>query len=781
MNAARIVALSILCGSCLNAWAQSASSDELDALFGEERQSEQAGPADPPPAQEDAGETEDPPSTSEGAAVITLDDEAPPAALAGRPRRAIEEIVVTATKREQSARDIPVSIDAFSADALEDLGASGSQDVLLFSPGVSVNAYYSPTLTQVQIRGTTTQTEATNQATPVGAFLEDIVLANPSLVGGNPNIDAFDLERVEVLKGPQGTLFGGATLAGALRSIPKQPQFDRFGLSGFASGTAAADSDDRTASWGIAANLPISDQIAARAMSVTRDIPGVVDNLRDGLADVNSATLTQQRAMLRWEPMDDLGFTGMIHRLKADIRELTHIDNPGESQSFANESGFSPSAADYRIGRLGASYALGGFRIDAALARVDKFDLLGVQADRVVVQTDARELAITRFVNAVTETAELRMASLEPSQSAFALLQDWNWLIAAFRLRSDQSVDSYYQSEESTSLPDLGLPDTDVSALGAQIFARALETAVYTDVTRGITEQWELNLGARLFRQESQGRYVQTSNGIERPPDESTSIDSGLLPKLALTWRPLEHIALRGLVVKGYRFAGYNALIVNDGSAPVGYNADSIWNYELGLRSDWLDGRLRVDTTAFFIDWSDIQLAQSTTAAEIYTINGGRAKNLGLETGVTALLPLNLMLSANAAYVDARTAEEFETADGTVPSGTRLPGTPHLTGSAVLNGSYELGRYTVSAGLNWTYQGDTRSELLGGVVIPAYDLLGASLSLSMPEALGQPTLSLAASNLTNTRGYTGAIDIATTIDYQPIQSRMVTLKLAMAW
>ncbi len=108
-------------------------------------------------------------------------------------KQVLETVVVTASKRKESIRDIPISVDAFTEKDLESRGANNSQDALLFSPGVSVNAYYSPTLTQVEVRGTTTQTEATNQAAPVGAFLDDVTLGNPSLVGGNPNIDVFDL------------------------------------------------------------------------------------------------------------------------------------------------------------------------------------------------------------------------------------------------------------------------------------------------------------------------------------------------------------------------------------------------------------------------------------------------------------------------------------------------------------------------------------------------------------------------------------------------------------
>lgn len=643
-----------------------------------------------------------------------------------------------------------------------------------------MNAYYSPTLTQVQVRGTATQTEATNQAATTGAFLDDLTLSNPSLVGGNPNIDVFDLERVEVLKGPQGTLFGGATLAGALRSIPKSPNLLIFQGNGFVSRMTVSDSDNQSSDWGAAINIPLGSVAAVRAMTVTRAYPGAIDNLLDGIPDVNSYSVTQRRAMAYWEPSDGWTLGGMIHTLKSSIRELTHTDNPGTSNSFSNESGFSPSAADYEFSRMGVSKTLFD-TVDAhlVLARVEKQDIIDVQIDRVAGQTPALELAKPLDASADTRTGELRFNSIDPSQSEFSLLENWNWVAGLYHLVSDQGVALDAQSSDGSATSGLGLPDTIL--VSAIIGARAVESALYTDATRGIGDRWDLTLGLRLFKQESDGLYTQSSNGVQ--PDSSTSVsstDKGVLPKVALTWHLSDSLSFRQLAVKGFRFAGFNAVIANDGSVPFGYDSDSLWNYELGMRSEWFDGRFRADITAFFIDWSKIQIAQATAAGEIYTVNAGRAKNVGVEAALTQKLPFGLTITANSAYIDARIVEEFESADGPVPAGTRLPGTPHLTGSAVLVGTYEVPFATIAPSVTWTYQGEAVTDLLNGIRIPAYSLLGAGLTVTSKWP-GQPALTLGGSNLANTRGYTGAINLDTVTDYIPLQPRTLFVRLSAAW
>jgi iron complex outermembrane receptor protein len=699
-------------------------------------------------------------------------------------KQVFDAVIVTASKRRESIRDIPISIDAFTAADLESRGATGSQDALLFSPGVSVNAYYSPTLTQVQIRGTTTQTEATNQATPTGAFLEDVTLGNPSLVGGNPNIDVFDLERVEVLKGPQGTLFGGATLAGALRSIPQAPKLYLFGGSAFVSRTALADSDNQGTDWGAALNIPLGNTAAVRGMTVTRKYPGVIDNVISNEPDANSYSVTQRRAMALWEPAGGWKLEGMYHTLESSVQDLTRTDNPGTSNSYSNEGGFSPSAADYRFIRAAVSKTLFD-TVEASLvwAQVDKLDLIGVQADRAAAQTPATDLAITRYATADTNTWELRFNSIETSDTQFWLLDNWSWVAGLYRLVSDQGVDADYELVGGPLLSELGsllgLPSLALRPLSADITARAEENALYTDATRDIGPL-DLTLGLRVFKQQSDGTYTQSSNGVQLPTSSTSTPDRGVLPKLGLTWHVTNSLSLRALAVKGFRFAGFNAVIANDGTIPLGYGSDSLWNYEVGVRSEWFGRRLRADFTAFLIDWSKIQVAERTNADEIYTVNAGRARNVGVEGALTGRLPFGLTVTTNAAYIDARIVEDFESADGTVPSGTRLPGTPYLTGSAALTGKYEIAFLTIAPSVSWTYQGETKSKILNGIRIPAYSLLNAGLTVTAKWPV-RPALTIGGSNLTNKRGYTGAINLQTVTDYIPIQPRSVFVRLSASF
>ena len=140
----------------------------------------------------------------------------------------VEEIVVTATKRETDLRDIPLSIDAFTGESLREIGAVDVESIARFSPGVSVSPGLDPEAAQVIIRGVSTDTFFTFFTRTFGMFYEDVSMVNPSILGPQPNVDPFDMKTVEILKGPQGTLFGGSALAGAIRYVPNKPDFEEI-------------------------------------------------------------------------------------------------------------------------------------------------------------------------------------------------------------------------------------------------------------------------------------------------------------------------------------------------------------------------------------------------------------------------------------------------------------------------------------------------------------------------------------------------------------------------
>jgi outer membrane receptor protein involved in Fe transport len=694
----------------------------------------------------------------------------------------LDEVIVTSTKRAKSAREIPASVDAFHGDDLNQRGAQGAQDALPDSPGVSANSYISPNFTNIDIRGTTVDTVTTTGGPPTGAFFDDVPLTSPTFLGSNPNIDAFDLATVEVLKGPQGTLFGGSALAGALRATPNAPELSKFGGEGFYSRANISQSDGAGNDYGVMLNVPIGDSFAIRGMGLRRRYPGVIDNLLDGTQDTDSNLIQTWRGLLRWEPFERLSLNGVFHETRGAVNDATITDNE-DRLDRSNESGLSPSSWRYRIAQIKGEYRFDNFSVVTAGSGVRKTDSISLQADHVEEgQTPVFDVVSgPQLYTADIRTQELRIVSTQRTTGSW-IFADWDWLIGLFNYRADQTAVAPITVTSRPLLPVL--PPVSLEAVRADVVSLAKERALYFDVTRYLGSRWEINLGGRLFRQHMFGMSTTTGGmgNVNAGSNSGTRDAKGFNPKLALTWHLNKQLALRAAAVKGFRFGGVNVVIDHDPNAPLFYDTDQLWNYELGVRSDWLDRRLRFDVTGFYIDWSRTQISQRTfTGIGTFIDNVGSAVSKGVEAQARAFLPWGFSLNATGAYIDARTTADFQAEGGAIPSGTRLPGTPYMTGSASLGYGASIWRLLVDGGLSWNYQGRAFNTLSHAAVIPAYQLFNLHCGLSLPDVIGRPRLDLGVANLFDKRAYNGVLppisgaQMAT--DYFPVRSRTITLRI----
>lgn len=710
--------------------------------------------------------------------------------------RVIEEVVVTATKRGKSERDIPVSIDAFNGDDLTAKGADGAQSVLLSSPGVSVNQYYSPSFVQIQVRGTTTSNVVTAGATPVGAFLDDIPLANPSLFGANPNIDAFDLASVEVLKGPQGTLFGGSTLAGALRSVPNEADPENFSARLFASQISIENSDTKGNSHGAMLNLPLGAGLAVRGMITSRENPGVVDDVRNGQKDLDYSESEHWRGMLTWALNDRLTIKAMVHEADTEVDDILYTDNPDRLER-STEDGLSPTVSELSAKQLKFEYSADVFSVVAATATLDKVDTSSLAIDRVAVgQQPGIDLYTHQVAQADAETHEVRVLSSELSSSRFAILDRWEWLLGVFAYKSDQKaagtltvhtlplLDGGLPLDLAGLLPVDGISNSlalSLTALNNDTFALAKERAVYFDATRDIGETWELNIGGRFFRQEFSGAVLTRVVGITQNDSELDNSTEGFNPKLAVTKHLFDGGSVYASITKGFRFGGVNIIVEPNEEIPPFYDSDELWNYEVGLRTDLFDNRLRFDLTAYYIDWSRIQISQrSEQGLSSFIENGGSAKSQGAEVNIKAILTENIYFTVAGAYTDARTASAFMSELGPISSGSRLPSTPYWTGSSSLEYMTYFGPVNFTAGLSWVYQGESFNDLIQTRDIPAYDLFSLNVALSAMQWPGSPQLGINVANLTNEQTYNNVLSpINGVSDYFPIRPRSISMQLQL--
>lgn len=675
--------------------------------------------------------------------------------------RMLEEIVVTATKQSTSVRDIPVSIDVMMGDDLAESGKTSLEQILEQSPGVSFSSSGGSEIRQqVVIRGVTASSTAGYGGATTGYLFNDVSLVNPSLAGSIPGIDPYDLSTVEVLKGPQGTLFGGAALAGAIRYVPNAPVYGEFSGSLAAGLVDLADSDGLGQEVMGRLNLPVGDAAALRIAVVKRERPGVLDDLTSGEDDIDERRNLQGRIIGAWQITDHLSGELTAHFFEAEADASGVTDNT-QTRTTATRRYETPGDVSAQIYRGQLVYDFGAFSLTGVGSYVDKdsdslYDLTAFQGFEWVPG-----LAVYQNFLATTEqtTGELRITSNERSQSDFWLLDSWSYLGGVYRLDADQvfNLPTYINLSGASALDALGLGGLGLGELvdptvelfvGSDVSATAEETAVFFDVTKYLGYSWELNLGGRYFKQSGHGQFAGSINGLTTNSGESDLTEDGFNPKAALTWRPTDSISVIGSYARGFRFGGFNNNPLRDPDIPFTFYSDEIENYELGIRTQWLGGALRFDTTAFYIDWTNPQVRQSSqTTSTSYISNAGAARIQGVESALTAALPFNLTMLLNGSYLDARLTESFDAARGVAEEGSRLPATPFLTGSAALSHQALLGAWSLVSNLGYSYQSETNSGVSGFEVLPAYGLWNLALGATHSGTRFDTTFRISATNL----------------------------------
>ena len=678
----------------------------------------------------------------------------------------VEEIVVTATKRETDLRDIPLSIDAFTGESLREIGAVDVESIARFSPGVSVSPGLDPEAAQVIIRGVSTDTFFTFFTRTFGMFYEDVSMVNPSILGPQPNVDPFDMKTVEILKGPQGTLFGGSALAGAIRYVPNKPDFEEI-YGQIAASVGKHDlSEDYSRRYDLMVNVPLGERFALRVAAGKVDRPGYITDLRSGEDDINSSDASQFRALITWRPSDSLAVTYNT------LTRKTHQDNG----AFANTDEDTTHSERYfadvldsktEIHVLTTEWNLENINVIAVLSNMDKdypqrldySQFLGTSQAGIGAYGDT-------FIESSQPSAELRVVSASPTESSWWMLKDWSYVAGLFYVYSDQFLRLKLGTEESGDLIKL---EGDVDAE---------EYALFFDVTRAIGERWEVGFGARYFEQTTDADIGTTlvaltgladvgavgdallpvidslglSSGAEIGREKGSISETVFNPKFTLRWQYSDEFSIFASAVKGFRYAGANQNPTQDPGVPLFFESDEIWNYELGIRTEWFGGVLQFDLTAFLLEWTDLQVQQRDyTGGFAYTTNVGGARNKGVEFGLNLLLPAGFAVKLNGSYVDARTTTFFDDFQGPAEAGTELPGSSPASGSLLVLWLGNVGLAQIVSTLSYTFQNRNYNNLPHTYEHPGINLLGASVNVQLPQFWGQPAIKIVGNNLTNER------------------------------
>jgi outer membrane receptor protein involved in Fe transport len=624
----------------------------------------------------------------------------------------LAEVVVTATRREAPLGQVPISIHVVRGARLGPDASVDFHDVAHAAPGLSfTDLGFSPGH-DLAIRGINTS-GTFNESRPLTAYyFGDTPLGYAGNGSGiltyDPQVELVDIERVEVLRGPQGTYFGANAMGGALRIVPNPPDAGaRYGLVAFDLGARAHGAPDTGVR--IVHNEP-SAHGAWRATGWWRDGGGWIDDPARGEDDVNGRRVAGLRLAGAWPLAGtwrlDAGL--VVHRQRGDGFTFDEIGEPEYVQTRRIDEW---DTDDWNLATLGAHREGEGIEAHANFSWFDRasdadFDVSDFVAPVFLV--DSTMTARNRN-DQRDRTLELRVNSTGDDRRV-------HWLLGVFLQRRE------YRGAQDFPAPELAAarPDFDLGGgLVAVIRARSdqAQSALYGDVTWR-AGGWEAAIGGRAFRftDDSGLRAVGVlGNGATDLEGE----DGGFTPRASLRYRFNSGTMAYVSASEGFRPGGANDPTGSElpacqaelaalglGSVPASFASDSLWSYEVGLKGHWLDRRLSANVSAYAIDWRDIQTdVVLNCTGQVMVLNGNRARSTGLEVDLAARPHPRLDLELSASFNRARYV-------GDVPGvgagdDLALPGTPRVAWNAAAawrfdarNASVRLEHVFVGGSLN---------------------------------------------------------------------------------
>lgn len=586
---------------------------------------------------------------------------------------AIEEIVVTARKRSEDVREIPLSVSAFTAETLDQMGAQTLEDFVGTAPGV-VFAKSVPQQSNITMRGIGTATAALDQNQGTTAILLDgVPLTDAGFAISLPDIDIFDLQRVEVLRGPQGAIFGTSALGGAINYIPTPVSLSDFEARAEARGSTVAHSNDIGYAAKAAINIPLIDNtLGIRLTGIHRYEPGYLDNIGIGERDTNSYKQDSFRIAALWRITDGFSFDFLSFYDRSRVGDTPSAHLLPNRGFYARDT-FVPESGEFvtKINRLkfNADLKFAELTLTAADSRKEQDS----QAD-----STANFGIPVKFVTSPRTHGRLYEARLvSPSGRRF------EWLLGI------------YHGNLKEPYP-LSFLLNGASLLDFNIDYRSNETSLFGQATYNLTDQLKVSAGGRYYNIRLRTVSESFSGGTKLSSVTGGDVNKGFSPNGSITYQPNDRVLVYGLVSTGFRQGAVNLIPPGTGpnATPATYQPDNLINYEVGLRTNWLDRRLTIDITPFYVDWNNIQTRLLRPDGFSYGANAAAATIKGVENSIRWRPNQSLSLMANLSYLDAKLSRRTELGGGSaLPKGSPLPGSSHWT-------SYEA----------VTYRWDTKHE-----------------------------------------------------------------------
>jgi iron complex outermembrane receptor protein len=697
--------------------------------------------------------------------ILTSSALAVSAAFAAEPdtaQDAVQQVIVTAQKRAQTTIDVPQSMSVISGETLEKEQANSFADYVKLIPSLQL-VQSTPGAGRLVLRGLDTGGVASTVAVYMDetAFGSSSGLVNGAVLAGD--FDTFDMARVEVLRGPQGALYGASSLGGLVKFITNTPETDRF-LMRARVGAASVDGGGIAYRTNLVVNTPISDTLAFRVSGSYDRQPGYIDSIgtagSDHASDINSSRNYGGRASLMFTPNKDLSLrlTAVAQNIQADAPSTVESDpvTLGQLYGRPTQSQFIPQYrnVNYRVYNATLNWNLGPASLTSStsystqrqsLREDDTTNLSGLVQGAFGV---ANELYLGQQTNLKKLTQELRLSSTQPGR--------FDWLAGLYYTNEDGAIlQGYTAVVPGTLTPQTGLP----LLANLTLNSKYKEYAAFANTTVHFTEHYDVDVGARYSHNKQDARQIADgalAGGAadDRAASSEHVMTYSIAPKIKFDDRNAVYVR----AAKGFRPGGPNVLPPNPpAGTPTTYSSDTVMSYEIGYKSLSADGMLSFDITAFHINWKDIQLLAVVNGFGVNT-NGVGAKANGVEFTAT-LRPLrNLRLTANGAYNNARLDGDTSPLVGGL-SGDRLPFSPKYSMGLLADYRWTVGdTMPAYAGVSvrhvaqqsGSYDNDFRTTYGRQRQVPSYNVVDAHVGLE----LGTWTLEAYGKNLGNNRAIT---------------------------
>jgi iron complex outermembrane receptor protein len=585
------------------------------------------------------------------------------------------EVVVTAQKREERLINVPQSVSVLPADQLAQTGATQFRDYANTVPGMSFSTSGAGN-TQVALRGVTIGYDV---GPTVGVYVDEVPYGSSTIFALNAQFALdpalFGLDRIEVLRGPQGTLYGASAMGGLIKYVSKQPDATRFGVD-VQAGTAGTRDGGVSANGTLAVNAPIVEQkVGLRASGFYSRDAGYIDNLALGQKDVNHSDIYGGRLDLLATPTDALSI-----RLDTFLQDISRDGEGTADYTFAGAEPYG-SRGQYRLFVEPFDQR---FRIVSGTVTYDMHwaaltSISGYQTARTDYLADISAVYVpilnsfgfgpysaigfTNQLGTDKFTQEVRLTSRQGSRP-------FDWVIGGFYTHESSTNNQQFVMRDPA-----GLPSPDVLYIVSRP-SRYKEYAAFGDLTWHLTEKFDVTGGIRYARNNQD--FAQTGSGplgFSLPTNTSSEHVVTYLANARYRFSDQATGYLR--YATGYRPGGPNVLTIA-GGLPT-FEADRLKSYEAGVKAETGDRRFGVDLSGYYIDWSNIQLQVIRSGFGTYVNAPDGATVRGAELALTAH-PINpLTVTGTAAYQDAHMSEA--NADLGAAKGERLPNVPRFTGT----------------------------------------------------------------------------------------------------